>query len=532
MLDKRHLLMNRSLRLASFGLVVGLTALAAFGAPARAVDRSLGADVPKPAATGAPWTDAEIASLTANVDVALAGSAAVRGAHVGVYAIDARDGRVLYERNQDDDFQPASTFKLLVGSAALEKFGPAFRFHTEVLANGPVSNGALLGELVLRGGGDPFLNAADLDAAASAVAKAGIVHVRRGVAIDDTQFEPPGYLPGWNWDDFPYYYAPVVSALTFEENVVHLTIAPGASAGEFATVIAAPVGQVGRPIEGCPPTVSVHVLPYARTGAADAKDTIDLERERSGCIRVTGTIPAGAKPDLVDAAVVSPAVYAHDAFIAALRRHGVTVDELTMVAGPWPYEFRLVPPPSASATIVWSHDSEPLSDVLADLWLPSDNLVAELLLRELGTSAPYGPPGTTAHGIALEKTWLQSLGADPNALAIEDGSGLSAYDRITPRALVAILKHDWDSPNRNLVLDDLPLAGVRGTLKSSYKGTAAEGHVFAKTGSISHVSTLAGYAANVKHGAVIFAFQVDDWVGEAAALRELRGRILSRFVED
>jgi len=506
-------------------------------APALAVDRSLGAGVPKPAATGAPWTDAEIASLAANADVALAGSAAVRGAHVGVYAIDARDGRVLYQRNADDDFQPASTFKLLVGSAALERLGPAFRFHTEVLAGGPVANGALQGALVLRGGGDPFLNAADLDAAASAVAKAGIARTG-SLLIDDTRYETPGYLPGWNWDDFPYYYAPVVSALTLEENVVHLTVAPGGAAGDAATVTAAPVGTVLTHAAGCrEPTAAVTVVASeVQTGASGAKDTIDLQRDRSGCIRMTGTIPAGAKPDTVEAAVPSPAVYAHDAFVAALKRHGVEVSEPSAVPAAWPFEHRLAEvPPSAlpsPTTTLWMHDSEPLSDVLADLWLPSDNLVAELLLRELGTNAPYGTPGTTAHGIALEKSWLQSLGVDPSALAIDDGSGLSAYDRISPRALVAILKHDWDSPNRDLVLDDLPLAGVRGTLKSSYTGTAAEKHVFAKTGSISHVSTLAGYAANVKHGAVIFAFQVDDWVGEAAALRELRGRILSRFVED
>ena len=98
--------------------------------PALAVDRSLGADVPKPAVTGAPWTEAEIGSLGANVDIALASGKALRGAHVGIYAIDARDGRVLYERNQDDAFQPASTFKLLVGSAALDKLGPDFRFRT------------------------------------------------------------------------------------------------------------------------------------------------------------------------------------------------------------------------------------------------------------------------------------------------------------------------------------------------------------------------------------------------------------------
>ncbi|MDB5043782.1 MAG: dac, partial [Candidatus Eremiobacteraeota bacterium] len=394
-----------------------------------------------------------------------------------------------------------------------------------------VAGGKLNGELVLRGGGDPFLNAGDLDAAAAAIAKAGITSVARGVHIDDSHFEAPGYLPGWNWDDFAYYYAPVVSALAFEENVVHLTIAPGANAGDAATVTAAPIGLVSQPFEYCPPTLYVHVLPNATTGAAGSNDTIDIKRERSGCIRVTGSIPAGAKPDTVDAAVMSPAVYAHDAFVAALKRHGVESTELTQIAGPWPDEHRFVLAPNASATVIWSHDSEPLRDALADLWLPSDNLVAELLLRQIGF-AQDGAPGTTAHGIAVETAWLKGLGIDTAALAIDDGSGLSTYDRITPHDLVTVLKHDWDGPNRDIVLDALPIAGVRGTLKSAFAGTPAERHVFAKTGSLSHVSTLAGYAANAKHGAVIFAFQVDDWVGQSAALRELRARVLAHFVED
>ena len=133
--------------------------------------------------------------------------------------------------------------------------------------------------------------------------------------------------------------------------------------------------------------------------------------------------------------------------------------------------------------------------------------------------------------VGEEKTWLKGLGVDTDAIAIEDGSGLSVYDRITPRDLVVILRHDWDGPNRDLVLDALPIAGVRGTLKSSFTGTPAEKRVFAKTGSLSHVSALAGYVANAKHGAVIIAFQVDDWVGASADLRELRGRVLSEFVE-
>jgi serine-type D-Ala-D-Ala carboxypeptidase/endopeptidase (penicillin-binding protein 4) len=509
---------------------VAVACALAVGAPALAADRRLGADVPRPAVTGVPWTQAQIASLRANVDRALAGAKTLHGAHAGIYAVDARDGRVLYARNADDLFQPASTFKLLVGSAALDALGPDFRFHTALVANGPVAGGELQGELVLRGGGDPFLNAKDLDAAADAVAKAGIARVAGGLALDDTRYEAPGYPPGWNWDDFPYYYAPVVSALAFEENVVHLTVTPGAAAGAPASVAAAPVGAVGAPPDGCAPGVAVRVIPHAVTGAAGSKDTADVERDRAGCIHVTGTIPLGAKPDTIDAAVVSPAAYAHEAFAAALARHGVTVQEPPLAA-PWPapLEHRFVPPPSASAAIVWARDSEPLRDTLADMWIPSDNLVAELLLRELGF-ARGGAPGTAERGAAAERTWLRSIGADASAVAIDDGSGLSAYDRIAARDLVTILRHDWDGPYRTLVLDALPIAGVRGTLKRSFAGSAAEKRVFAKTGTLSHVSALAGYAANAKHGAVIFAFQVDDWIGDDAALRDLRARVLSLLV--
>ena len=501
-------------------------------APALAVDRAAGAGVPKPVATGVPWTDAEIVALDADVDVALAGAKTLRGAHVGIYAIDARDGRVLYERNGDDAFQPASTAKLLVGSVALDRLGPGFRFRTDVVADGPVENGVLQGSLVLCGGGDPFLSAADLEAAAEAVAKAGITG-SKDVVIDDAHFEVPGYLPGWSWDDFPFYYAPVVSALSLERNVVHLTIAPGAAAGAPARVTAAPLGHIFNPIEGCEiPAVGVRIVPGVTTAPASVKDTVDIGRRRSGCITVTGTIPLGAQPDHLDAAVPSPAAYAHDVFADALERHGVHLLRVIGGHAEWPRleEHRLLWSRQPGARVVWAHDSEPLGDVLADTWLPSDNLAAELLLREVGF-AQDGPPGTTEHGIAAETKWLRGLGVDTDALALEDGSGLSVYDRITPRDLVVILKHDWDGPNRDLILDDLPIAGVRGTLKSSFTGTPAEKHVFAKTGTLSHVSALAGYVANAKHGAVIFAFQVDDWVGASADLRELRGRVLSDFVE-
>jgi D-alanyl-D-alanine carboxypeptidase/D-alanyl-D-alanine-endopeptidase (penicillin-binding protein 4) len=512
-------------------LVLALVVVCA--APALAVDRSVGASVPKPQASGAPWSEAEVSSLAANLDAMLAGAKAVRGAHVGIHAVDARDGRVLYSRNADDAFQPASTFKLLVGSAALDKLGPDWRARTTLTAHGPVdAQGRLDGALVLRGGGDPLLRASDLGAAADAVAAAGIKLLAGPFVIDDSRFDQQRYGNGWSVDDLPFYYAPVVAATTLEDGVVHLTIAPGAAVGAPGTLSWAPrAGADESAPPACPPASDdAHLVNAVVTGAAGAADTVDVERGPCGVIRVTGTIPLGAKPDQVDAAVPSPERYVQRVFAAALQAHGIALP----LAVDRPLHGAPVvttPYSRAGERVLWSHDSEPLRDLLADLWLPSDNLIAESLLKQLAV-ASAGAPGSDEKGTAFEQTWLKGLGVDTDLLALEDGSGLSSYDRVTPRALVTILAHDWNGPYRELVLDDLPIAGVRGTLASSYVGTAAEKRVFAKTGSLSHVSTLAGYVATRAHGTVIMAFQVDDWVGAPGPLRELRGRMLSRLVEE
>ena len=506
---------------------VAACAALACAAPAIAVDRSLGADVPKPVTTGAPWTDAEIGALAANVDVALASSKAVRGAHVGIYAIDARDGRVLYERNQDDAFQPASTFKLLVGSAALDKLGSEFRFRTVAYPGADVVDGVVRGSLMLRGSGDVLLDDKALAELPAALRAAGITAVH-GVSFD----EPPGlprYLPGWSWDDFPWYYAAPVTRLGLNDNQVTLRVTPGAVPGARVSVAVDPWGTVCYPSESCNRADLGFVINVtATTGTAGSESTLDVVRTRTDGpgleeVSLVGTLAAGAKPENLSIAVPYPPRYAAFAARRALEAAGFRMlpDVISTTGG----TARPEPKP------VWTHDSEPLRDMLADLWLPSDNVLAEELLRALGATPPE-LQGSTADGIAFEKSWLKSLGVDGDSLAISDGSGLSTYDRITPRDLVVVLKHDWDGPNRNLVLDDLPIAGARGTLKNAYVGTPVEKKIFAKTGSLSHVSALAGYAANAKHGAVILAFQVDDWIGEAAALRELRARVLTHFVED
>ncbi len=504
--------------------LVAVVAIAA-ASPAFAVDRSLGAGVPKPNASGEPWTDAQIAALDANIDIAVAGSKTLAGAHVGAYAIDARDGRVLYERNQDDAFQPASTLKLVVGSAALDKLGPAFRFHTDATLENVVVNGTLRGRLTLHGTGDVLLDDAALATLPAALRAASIDEIAQDVVAAD---DPLQYLPGWALDDVPWYYAAPITALGYADDRVTVTVTPGAKPGDPVSALVEPWGRAVRDASACAPReLSFCIIVSATTGAAASPSTLDAIRplDRPGEVYLTGALAAGAQPEKLSLAVPNPPRFAAAAARRAIVAGGVRISNREPVAARATEDA--TPP-----RVVWSHDSEPLSDLLADVWLPSDNMLAEELLHAVGAEPP-APRGTSEAGIAWEKAWLGKLGIDTgSALSLVDGSGLSAYDRITPRDLVLVLRHDWDGPYHDVVLDALPIAGVRGTLKSSYAGTPAEGHVFAKTGTVSHASTLAGYIATTKHGAVIFAFQVDDWVGDATDLRDARGRVLAQFVEN
>ncbi|HTA40761.1 MAG TPA: D-alanyl-D-alanine carboxypeptidase, partial [Candidatus Acidoferrales bacterium] len=143
------------------------------------------------------WTPGEIASVHRTIDSVLS-AATLRGAHVGVLAVDAGTGELLYDRNAGDAFTPASTFKLLVGSAALARLGPAFAFVTEVDASDST--------LVLRGGGDARLSARDLGDAAQAVAASGAKHFDALIG-DATRYYADRYPGGWSIDDLPYDYA-------------------------------------------------------------------------------------------------------------------------------------------------------------------------------------------------------------------------------------------------------------------------------------------------------------------------------------
>jgi D-alanyl-D-alanine carboxypeptidase/D-alanyl-D-alanine-endopeptidase (penicillin-binding protein 4) len=428
-----------------------------------------------------------------------------------VIAIDTATGATLYERHADQAFQPASTLKLVVGSAALDVLGPTYAPRTEVYRQG--------GQLKVRPGGDPFFGSKEaIDIAAAA--KAVPLTYLHDVVVEAYPDRSPTFPGGWTFDDFAEDYAARPADATFEENVVHVFVSPGDDVRAPVVVRTSPaLPIVASDVDTCTPA-GAFLVDLATTGTTGSDETLDAEPTASGCRLLVGSIASGSAESETDVAVPDPPLYLAQALVAALKSAGIAVDGNGSVDRHGPP--RLISD-SPKIFMVWQHDGVPLSAVLPRFWIPSDNFVGETLLMHLA--------GSRDAALDVERGWLRSIGVDPATTTLYDGSGLSQYDRITPRDLVTILQHDWNGPNRQLVLDSLPIGGVRGTIEGT-AGTPASGRVFAKTGSMMHVRGLAGYLATQRHGAVTFAIEVDDWIGAYPDLAKVRAAVLSRIVQD
>lgn len=442
-------------------------------------------------ATGAA-AGAEDAGLAARIGAALQ----QLGPHAtcAVRVLSLTRGEVLYERNSDLSLNPASNMKLLTSATALAKLGPDYRFTTRVLAEGGRAEDRVEGDLVLQGGGDPVLETPDLEKLADAVKAAGIRRVTGGLKVDDYRFDDERLGIGWNSDDEPYYYSAQISALTLNRNVLTLDVTPGKSSGS-------PAGIRVKPLEGY-----VTVAGTVQTGASGSPTAVRISRERArNEVRVAGSIAVDAMP-LTDREVTmeEPELFTAALFRQLLEQRGIRIEG--------PTRRQAAAPGAAEVAAV---SSPPLSRIVALLNKPSDNLVAEILLKELGYSVKKR--GDATAGSEVVEGWLKEIGIDTGGIRVNDGSGLSRLDLVTARAVSDLLVKADGQPWKEVYAASLPVAGVDGTLRSRMKGTAAEKTVHAKTGSLSHVSALSGYVTAAGGERLVFSILTNNYPGPSNA---------------
>ena len=430
---------------------------------------------------------------------------APRFAHAwwGIEVRSLRTGNVLYARNAERNLKPASTMKLVTTAAVLDALGPDARLRTTVQTAGRLDGlGRILGDVYLVGGGDPDLSGrltegrptAVFEEMADALRQAGVRRIEGRLVGHEGLF--PGERRGddWSWGDLVWGYGAEVSALSFNDNVAELTVAPGEREGEPIVV------------DRLPATAYYRVASTAVTGPRGGARELVLQRDLgTNLVRLSGAIALGAPPQALTVAVEDPARYAATVFGEVLAARGI------VVAGAVETTTQPLPP---GVRVLAGHDSPPLAEIVKVVNKVSQNLHTEMLLRVLG--ARVKGEGTVEAGHAAVDDFLHRLGVPAESWALQDGSGLSRSDLVTPHGMVALLlgmdRHRYAAVFR----DSLPIAGVDGTLETRMQQPPARGKVVAKTGTIRHVNALGGYVTTRSGDRLVFYAAVNHHTASAS----------------
>ncbi len=471
------------------------------------------------------------ATLPQRIEELFAASPIARGAFWGVQAIDLSSGKTLYELNPNRFFVPASNTKLFTTAMALTRLGPDFTFQTRIIAPAPDATGRITGDLVLLGGGDPNLSARAIpyqkgpvtgdplgiirDLVEQIAAK-GVTRIDGDIVGDDTWYVWEPYPPGWAEDDPLYDYGAPVSALTLNDGTLAVHIAPGAHEGDPAALTLKPQVEY------------YDIDNRVRTVAAGGERRVHYHRGAgSRKLELWGSLPLGAQPEDLLLGVEDPAEYAALALRQALEERGISVRGRAVA------RHRL---PNAADTQWQAAGTEialrTSSRLLEDLRITdkvSQNLHAELALRAV--SRERRGTGSRQDGLAELKDFLAEAGIEPGQYTINDGSGLSRQNMVTPATVVKLLRCMYRSPARESWISLLPVGGEDGSLANRFTTENLVGRVHAKTGSVAHVSALSGYLQRHNGAWVAFSILVNNFNGPAAEVRTVMDKICALIME-
>jgi D-alanyl-D-alanine carboxypeptidase/D-alanyl-D-alanine-endopeptidase (penicillin-binding protein 4) len=447
--------------------------------------------------------------LRADILLSTQGPGVQRGAWaVAVHSLD-RDER-LVDLNARTLLVPASIAKLVAVASAAETVGWDYRFDTVVLANGPIVDGTLRGDLIVVGSGDPSIGGRageDLTAWVDAVKAAGVRRIDGRIIGDDDAIEDARPQLAWAWDDLGYTAGALFGALNLGENRMVVTISPGAAAGAPTTLAVEPHASdrpiANRTVTAAPGTAQL-IWPEQRPGEP--------------FLTIAGTIAPGSAQARLNIAVGNPTFWFASVLRNRLLREGIEV-----TGAPWDVDDLPAPLDRSAATPIFTHRSAPLSAIVQPLLKDSINLYAEAALR---LNARGTVPATNDAALAALRSRFEAWGIPPDGQQIVDGSGLSRRNTISADAVVAVLQRMRDVAP---FVSALPVAGVDGSLESRMLQTPAAGNVRAKTGTMSNIRSLAGYATTRDGERLTFVVVTNNFEGSGAQANQAIDAIAVRL---
>lgn len=448
----------------------------------------------------------------------------------GFYAKSIATGKVLAAYNENKSLTPASTLKALTTATALAVLGEDFTFQTQLAYDGTIDKtGTLQGNLYIIGGGDPTLASNRKRAATQdyqttlstwveAIQKAGIQSVNGRVIGDEQFFTESAGGRKWLWEDVGNYYGAEATGLNFHENFYSLIFKSGRTG--WATTILGTEPEV--------PNLSfVNQVRGGKTGSGDGAYIFGGPYIES-CY-VSGTISPHKSKFYVRGAVPDPALLAADALSKKLLEKGIhiTTEPTTVRRLKLAKQYQ----DNKRKTLMTNY-SPPLSKIVYWTNKKSINLFAESLLKMMGKKK-YGK-GDREHGLRVVKDYWVAQGLDLDGLIMEDGSGLSPTNAITPKQLTQALHKFTRHKTYNAFYNSLAVAGEPaddGMLKSFMRNTSAAKKIRAKSGFISHVRAYTGYAQDKAGKPIAFTFMVNNYTCSNGTMKKKIQNLLKTLAE-
>ena len=455
----------------------------------------------------------------------------LKGAVVGVMVQDAA-GQVLASREPGRRMVPASNLKLVTTGAALHALGPDFRFETGIGYTGTVEDGTLHGDVYVIGGGDPTIGVVDTVAVKpdalfwrwkSMLKDAGITRIDGRIIGDGRAYE--GHLENttWGYDDTGTYYGAGCNALSFYENAVDYLVSAGAE------------GEPVKVVQRHPDTPWMHFGNLTSTGPKGTGNSLYLyTTDLAPYAEMRGTYASDRKPKVEHFANKYGALTCAYYFWQNLRDTGwdISGGYADIDRGGYVRGADFVPAYRAGAPQVLGTSASPvLSRIVRQTNVLSDNFYAEAIFRQMGEKAS-GIAVYDSCRVAVAEVLEGLMGPDLSGIRIEDGSGLSRLNTVSPAFLVSFLRAMTRSRGFDAFLASLPKPG-EGTLNTLLPKlpAARQARIRVKSGSMDGVLCYSGYILDEEgKPSRIFSLMVNGATAKTAVLREALGAIIEAML--
>ncbi|MGO3858406.1 D-alanyl-D-alanine carboxypeptidase/D-alanyl-D-alanine-endopeptidase [Neisseriaceae bacterium CLB008] len=389
---------------------------------------------------------------------------------IGIYVQDLRSNQIVYQHNAHKPFNPASTMKLVTTFAALDKLGPDYVWPTFFRSNAPIENGVLKGDLYWQGSGDAVFDQKDLQAMQAQLLMQGIHQIDGNLVFDRSVWQTMGSAEGFANDAKEAFTTPPDPQMVAYK-VAWLNVKADANGQPTLDMIPA-LPSV---------TLSTDLKPSTATSCLKLKNFLSVDTPTDTEVLVKGSLPPSCIGSQTYVNVIaSPMTFAHQSFLANWAQLGGQNTPILM-NGKTPQNAR----------ILAAHASAPLKNVIQDMNKASNNVIARTLYLTLGAHPQAQADTATEAENKVRQSLSQHHVGDRDFLILENGSGLSRKERLTPRLMGDLLQQAYNSSFKQDFIDSLPAAGAEGTLKTRFKELGSPLRL--KTGTLSNVRALAGF---------------------------------------